>query len=402
MSLPHFFIDRPIFATVMSTAIVLVGALAYGTLPVAQFPDVAPPTVVVAASYPGASPDVIARTVSTPLEQQINGVEGMIYMSSQSTNDGAMTITVSFELGTDLDTAQVQVQNRVATALPALPEDVRRIGVVTQKQSPDLLLVGHLVSPDHRYNRLYISNYAFLQVRDALARIEGVGDVAIFGAREYSMRVWLDPQRLAALDLTSSDVLAALREQNLQVAAGVIGQQPAPTDSAFQLSVGAQGRLEEPEEFGRIVVRTTEDGSVVRVEDVARVELGALDYSLNSYLDGEEAVAIAVRQRPGSNALATARAVEAELGRLAESFPPGLEHRIVYNPTTFIQQSIDEVIRTIFEAVILVVIVVLVFLQSFRATFIPLAAIPVSLIGTFAVMAGFGFSLNNLTLFGLV
>jgi hydrophobe/amphiphile efflux-1 (HAE1) family protein len=402
MGIVHFFIDRPIFAAVLSIFVVILGGIAYATLPAAQYPEVVPPTVVVRASYPGASPEVIADTVATPIEQEVNGVENMLYMSSQSTTDGQMTLTITFKLGTDLDTAQVLVQNRVAIAVPRLPEDVRRLGVTTLKSSPDLLMVIHLLSPNKRYDQLYIGNYALIQVRDALARVDGVGDVTAFGLREYSMRAWLDPERLAHLTLTPGDVVRSLQEQNLQVASGVIGQPPVPSGVDYQLSVNTLGRLLEPEQFGNIVLKTGADGRVTKVKDVARIELGARDYSVNSYLNNEPAVALAIAQRPGSNALATAEGVEQTIEELSHNFPDGLEYRIVYNPTVFVRESINSVIHTLFEAVLLVVLVVLLFLQTWRASLIPLIAIPVSLIGTFAAMSVFGFSLNMLSLFGIV
>jgi len=361
-----------------------------------------PPTIVVRASYPGAPPEVIADTVATPIEQEVNGVEDMLYMSSQSTTDGQMVLTITFKLGTDLDKAQVLVQNRVAIAQPRLPEDVRRVGVTTIKSSPDLLMVVHLLSPSQRYDQLYIGNYALIQVRDVLARIDGVGDVNLFGLREYSMRAWLDPDLLASRNITTGDVVSALREQNIQVASGVIGQPPAPAGTAFQLPVVTLGRLLNADQFGDVVIKTGEDGRVTRVHDVARVELGARDYSVNSYLNDEPAVAMAIAQRPGSNALETSDAIQAAMQTLAKSFPEGLEYRIVYNPTVFVRESIDAVMHTLLEAIVLVVIVVLLFLQSWRASLIPLLAIPVSLVGTFAAMAAFGFSLNMLSLFGLV
>ncbi|MGA7215410.1 MAG: multidrug efflux RND transporter permease subunit [Terrimicrobiaceae bacterium] len=402
MHFSKIFIDRPIFAAVLSILIVLVGSIAYQSLPLAQYPEVAPPTIVVRASYPGASPQVIAETVATPIEQEINGVEDMLYMSSQSTSDGAMTVTITFKLGTDLDKAQVLVQNRVAIAEPKLPEDVRRVGITTLKSSPDLLMVVHMVSPDDSYDQLYISNYAILHVREQLKRLEGVGDVNLYGAREYSMRVWLDPSRLTFQNLTTTEIIDALRNQNVQVAAGVIGQPPLDTDRAFQLNVIAQGRLVAPEEFEKIIVKTGQDGRVVRLGDVARVELGAQDYVVNSYLDGKAAVAMVVQQRPGSNALATAERVRERMRELSQDFPKGIEYRVVYDPTVFIAESVRAVIHTIFEASLLVIVVVMVFLQSWRASIIPILAIPVSLVGTFAVMAALGFSLNNLSLFGLV
>lgn len=402
MQFVHFFIDRPIFAGVLSIVIMILGGVAYVSLPAAQYPDVVPPTIVVRASYPGASPEVIAATVATPIEQEVNGVEDMLYMSSQATNDGAMTLTITFKLGTDLDKAQVLVQNRVAVAEPRLPEEVRRVGVTTLKSSPDLLMVVHLISPDNTFNQLYIGNYALIQVRDAIARVEGVGDVNPVGLREYSMRVWLDPERLAHLSLTPGDVLGALREQNIQVASGIIGQTPVPTGQEYQLTINTLGRLLEPEQFEQIIIKTGEEGRIVRVGDIARIELGARDYAVNAYLNNEPAVALAIAQRPGSNAIATSEGVQAVMEDLSKNFPKGLEYRIVYNPTIFVEESINSVIHTLYEAVILVVIVVLVFLQTWRASLIPLLAIPISLVGTFAAMSAFGFSLNMLSLFGLV
>lgn len=403
MKFSHFFIDRPIFAAVLSIVIVIVGGVAYFLLPVSQYPEVALPTVVVRAAYPGATPETIAKTVATPLEQEINGVENMLYMESQSTSDGAMQLTVTFKHGTDIDQAQVLVQNRVSVALPRLPDEVRQIGVTTRKSSPDLLLVVHLLSPDASRDQLYISNYAFLQIRDVLARVDGVGDVMVFGGSEYSMRIWLDIEKLASLNLTAGDVVRSLREQNVQVAAGVIGQPPMPTaKGGFQLNVNTLGRLREPGEFAQIILQTGEDGRLVRLDDVARIELGATDYSVNSYLNGDNAIAMVIFQRPDSNAVETTHNVIAEMERLSVQFPPGLEHRVVYNPTQFVEDSIDEVFITLFQAGILVVFTVFIFLQRWRATIIPVVAIPVSLIGTFAVMQMLGFSLNNLSLFGLV
>jgi len=402
MRFAHFFIDRPIFATVISVVIVILGAISYLSLPAAQYPEVVPPTIVVSASYPGASPEVIADTVATPIEQEVNGVEDMMYMSSQCTTDGQMQLTVTFKLGTDLDKAQVLVQNRVGVAEARLPEEVRRLGVTTVKSSPDMLMVIHLVSPENRYDQLYIGNYALIQLRDSLSRIEGVGSVRQLGLREYSMRVWLDPDRMSFLSLTPSDVAAALRSQNVQVASGVIGQPPTNRPNDFQLVVTTLGRLLEREQFENLVVRTGEDGRVVRIRDVARVELGGREFTINSYLDGKSAASMAIFQLPGSNALATSAAVEKEIERLSKNFPEGLEYRIVYNPTSFVRESIQSVIHTLFEAAVLVVIVVLIFLQNWRAALIPLIAIPVSLIGTFIAMSAFGFSLNMLSLFGLV
>ena len=402
MKFSTFFITRPIFAAVLSLLIVIGGALALFQLPISEYPAVVPPTVVVRAAYPGANPKVIAETVASPLEQQMNGVEGMLYMFSQATADGALTLTITFALGTDLDNAQVQVQNRVAQTLPRLPQDVQRIGVTTEKASPDFIMVVHLVSPDERYDMLYLSNYAHLQVRDELTRLPGVGAAQVFGAGEYSMRVWLDPNRLASRQLTTSDVVRAIREQNVQVAAGVLGSPPAPSNAAFQLSINTRGRLTSEEEFGKIIVRATDDGEITRLSDVARLELGANRYSLRSLLDNKPAVAIGVFQRPGTNALQASEDVHATMERLKGNFPPGIDYRIVYDPTVFVRESINAVAYTLFEAILLVVIVVVVFLQTWRASIIPLVAVPVSLVGTFAVMLGLGFSLNTLSLFGLV
>lgn len=402
MRFSHFFIDRPRFAAVVSILITIIGAIAYFGLPVTQYPNVVPPTIIVSASYPGATPEVIADTVAAPLEQEINGVEGMLYLTSSSTSDGRVTLTVTFELGTNLDAAQVLVQNRVAIAEPRLPEEVRRIGVVTAKSSPDLMIVVHLESPDDSLDQLYISNYALLNVRDVLARINGVGQINVVGAREYSMRVWLDPDRMAGLKVTASDVVNALRAQNVQVAGGALGEQPSPGSNAFQVTVSSQGRLADTEQFGQVIVKSGEDGRLTRVADVARVELGARDYLTNSLLDGRPAVALVMFQRPGSNALETAEEVKRTMAALAPGFPKGLVYRIVYNPTDFIAQSVKAVYITLFEATALVIVVILLFLQNWRAAIIPVTAIPVSLIGTFGVMAALGYSLNNLTLFGLV
>ncbi|HJZ16712.1 MAG TPA: multidrug efflux RND transporter permease subunit [Stellaceae bacterium] len=402
MNLSHFFIDRPIFATVLSVFVILIGGAAYFTLPVAQYPEIAPPTIVVSASYPGASAEVVSDTVSTPLEQEINGVENMLYMNSQATADGNLQLTITFALGTDLDISQVLVQNRVAIAEPKLPEEVRRLGVTVKKNSPDMLMVIHLSSPDGSRDQLYISNYATLQVKDVLARLDGVGDVRIFGARDYAMRIWIDPDKVAARNLTAGEIVSALQSQNVQVASGVLNQPPTTSLGAFQLNVETLGRLTDPRQFGNIIVRNDPNGRVTRVHDVARVELGAQDYGANGYLDEREAVPLLIFQRPGSNALATADRLKATMRELARSFPSGLQYDIVYNPTEFIAESVYEVQKTILEAVILVVLVVILFLQTWRASIIPIVAIPVSLIGTFAVLAAFGFSLNNLSLFGLV
>ncbi|MGE3915320.1 MAG: efflux RND transporter permease subunit, partial [Hyphomicrobiaceae bacterium] len=401
MRISHFFIDRPIFAAVLSVVMVILGAVAFGRLPIAQYPEIAPPVINITGQYPGASADVVASTVVAPLEQQINGVERMLYISSNSTGDGSFSISVTFELGTDLDVAQVQVQNRVATATPRLPADVRNIGVTVNKASPDLMMVVHLYSPDNSRDTLFISNFASIQVTDALTRIEGVGSITVFGNREYSMRVWLDPDRLQSLDLTSADVVAALQGQNVQVASGVLNQPPVERPGAFQLTIRTQGRLVEPAQFADIVVKQTET-AVVRLKDVGRVELAALDYNRNSYLDKDQALGLGVFQRPGSNALATASAIRTAMDEMSKTFPSGLKYTIIYNPTQFIQQSVDAVLRTIAEAIVLVVLVVILFLQTWRAAVIPILAIPISLVGTFFFMAAFGYSLNNLSLFGLV
>ena len=398
----HFFIDRPIFAAVISIILTIIGAVSYFALPISEYPEIAPPTVVVTATYPGASAEVIANTVAAPLEQEINGVEGMLYIVSQSTGNGVTSINVVFKPGTDIDQAQVLVQNRVSVAEPRLPEQVRRLGVTVRKNSPDLMMVIHLTSPDGTLDQQYISNYATLNIKDALARVDGIGDARVFGARDYSMRIWLDPALVAARGLTAKDVVDALRGANLQVAAGSINQPPATSEGAFELSVQTLGRLSNPEQFKDIVVASDDQGRVTRVRDVARVELGSQDYSLNAYLDNKVATAIIIFQRPGSNALETAESVLELMKELKKSFPPGLTYSIVYNPTEFIQRSIDEVIVTLGEAVILVIIVIVLFLQTWRAAIIPIVAIPVSLIGAMFVMAAFGFSLNNLSLFGLV
>ncbi len=402
MNFARFFVDRPIFAGVVSIFITLIGGIAYFALPVAQYPEIAPPNVVVTAQYPGASAEVISNTVSTPLEQEINGVDDMLYMLSQATSDGKLTITVTFKLGTDPDEAQVLVQNRVSAAEPRLPEEVRRLGVTTRKNSPDFLMVVHVFSPDDTRDQLYISNYATLQLVDVLKRIDGVGDVQVFGAREYAMRVWLDPDKIAARNLTGPEVADAVRSQNLQVASGVLNQPPVPNPGAFQMNLETLGRLVEPRQFQNIVVKTGENGEVTRLRDVGTVELGAQDYGLNAYLGEKGAVAIGVFQRPGGNALETADAVLKTLADMKGRFPPGLTYEVVYNPTEFISKSIDEVITTIFEAIALVVFVVIIFLQTWRASIIPIIAIPVSLVGSFAVMAALGYSINTLTLFGLV
>jgi len=398
----RFFVTRPVFAIVVSVVTTIVGLLAYFELPVEQYPEIAPPSIVVRASYPGADAVTVAATVATPLEQEINGVEDMLYMSSYSTADGSMALTITFELGTDLDAAQVLVQNRVLVAEPRLPAEVRALGVTTTKSSPDLMMVVHMLSPDESFDQLYVSNYARSRVRDQLVRLDGVGDLLIFGEREFSARVWLDPDRLGSLGLTAGDVVAALREQNVQVSGGALGAPPNRTDSAFQVTITTQGRLEDPREFGRVIIKSTEDGRVVRVRDVARVEIGARSYVTNSYLNNKPAVALGIFQRPGSNALASADEIIGVMEELSQDFPPGLEYQVVYNPTEFIAASVNAVYQTLFEAVLLVIIVIIVFLQSWRTAVIPLLAIPVSLIGTFAVMYAMGYSLNLLTLFGLI
>ena len=403
MRLSRFFIDHPIFATVLSVLLTIVGAISYRALPVAEYPEIAPPTVTVSATYPGASAQVIAETVATPIEQEVNGVDGMLYIVSQSTGDGRVSINVVFRPGTNIDQAQILVQNRLAVAEARLPEEVRRLGVTVRKASPDLMMVIHMTSPDGSRDQQYVSNYATLYVKDVLARIEGVGDVQIFGARDYAMRIWLDPAKVAARDMTAGEVVNAIRAANVQVAAGAINQPPAVSASGFEISVQALGRLSEPEQFGDIVIRTDrERGTVTRLKDVARIELGAQDYTVNSYLDNRPATAVVIFQRPGSNALATAAAVQAAMAELSRAFPSGVGYSVVYNPTVFIQQSIDAVIVTFLEAIALVVLVVILFLQSWRAAVIPIVAIPVSIIGTFSFLAALGISFNTLSLFGLV
>ncbi|SFX29803.1 hydrophobe/amphiphile efflux-1 (HAE1) family protein [Pseudomonas sp. NFR02] len=401
MSFPRFFIDRPIFAIVLSVLMMIGGIVAFFHLPLSEYPAVTPPTVQVTASYPGANPQVIAETVAAPLEQVVTGVEGMLYMTSQSATDGRMILTATFAQGTNADMAQIQVQNRVSRALPRLPEEVQRLGVVTQKTSPDILMVVHLLSPDQRYDPLYISNYAYLQVRDELSRLPGINDVLVWGAGEYSMRLWLDPDLIAARGLTAGDVIAAVREQNVQVAAGSVGQAPDST-AAFQVTVNTLGRLTDEEQFGDIIIRTGDNGQVTRLRDVARIEMGADAYALRSLLDGEPAVALQIIQSPGANALDVAQSVRETMQRLQTNFPEGLVSRIAYDPTVFVRASLESVAITLMEAILLVVIVVVVFLRNWRASLIPLMAVPVSIIGTFAVMHLMGFSLNTLSLFGLV
>ena len=402
MNFSQFFISRPIFAAVLSLLILIAGAISLFQLPISEYPEVVPPTVVVRANFPGANPKVIGETVAAPLEQAITGVENMLYMSSQSTADGKITLTITFALGTDLDNAQVQVQNRVTRTQPKLPEEVTRIGITVDKASPDLTMVVHLTSPDKRYDMLYLSNYALLNIKDELARLDGIGDVQLFGMGDYSLRVWLDPNKTASRNLTATDVVNAIREQNRQVAAGALGAPPAPSASSFQLSVNTQGRLVTEEEFENIIIRAGDDGEITRLKDIARIELGSSQYALRSLLNNQPAVAIPIFQRPGSNAIEISNDVRAKMAELKKDFPEGMDFSIVYDPTIFVRGSIEAVVHTLFEALILVVLVVILFLQTWRASIIPLAAVPVSLIGTFAVMHMFGFSLNALSLFGLV
>ncbi|ABS62337.1 transporter, hydrophobe/amphiphile efflux-1 (HAE1) family [Parvibaculum lavamentivorans DS-1] len=402
MNISRFFIDRPIFAGVLSIMIFLAGLLAMPNLPISEYPEVVPPTVVVRAQYPGANPKVIAETVATPLEESINGVEDMLYMSSQATTDGLMTLTVTFRLGADPDKAQQLVQNRVSQAEPRLPEEVRRLGVTTIKSSPDLTMVVHLTSPNDRYDMTYLRNYAVLNVKDRLARIEGVGEVGLFGSGDYSMRIWLDPQKIAERNLSAGDVVQEIRSQNVQAAAGIIGGSPSLPGIDLQLSVNAQGRLQTPEEFGEIIVKTGENGEVTRLRDISRIELGAAEYALRSLLNNKSAVAIPIFQAPGSNAIRISDNVRETMAELKEHMPEGVDYSIVYDPTQFVRASIEAVIHTLLEAVALVVLVVILFLQTWRASIIPLLAVPVSIIGTFAVMYLFGFSINALSLFGLV
>ena len=402
MRFSHFFVDRPIFASVLSIIIVLVGAIAYVALPVAQYPDIVPPTIQVSASYPGASAETVADTVATPLEQEINGVDHMLFMQSSATGDGRLVINVTFELGTNLDIAQVLVQNRVAIAVPRLPEDVRRLGINVTKNSPDMLMVVHILSPDGSRDPTYLSNYTRTHIVDRLSRLNGVGQISIFAERAYSMRIWIDPERAAARDLTATEIVDAVRKNNVQVASGTINQLPVPNPGAFELAVESQGRFLEPEQFGDIVVKRGTAGGVTRLRDIARVELGAQDYSTIGYIDGKPALPMPIFQRPGSNAIETARSIEALMTELGKEMPQGVGYSIAFNPTQFIADSVHEVYLTIFEAMLLVVLVIMVFLQSWRAAVIPIVAIPIALIGTFAVMRAFDFSINNLTLFGLV
>ncbi|HEY9573378.1 MAG TPA: efflux RND transporter permease subunit, partial [Pusillimonas sp.] len=402
MNISKFFIDRPIFAGVLSVLILLAGGLAVFQLPISEYPEVVPPSVVVRAQYPGANPKVIAETVAAPLEESINGVENMLYMQSQANSDGNLAVTVNFHLGMDPDKAQQLVQNRVSQALPRLPEDVQRLGVTTVKTSPTLTMVVHLLSPDDRYDMTYLRNYAVLNIKDRLARIPGVGEVQIWGSGNYAMRVWLNPQKIAERGLTANDVVAAIREQNVQVAAGVIGASPTSPDVAMQLSVNAQGRLSTEEEFSDIVLKTSADGGVTRLGDVARIELDASEYGLRSLLDNKPAIGMGIMQSPGANALEVSDQVRAVMKELSADFPSSVESRIAYDPTQFVRSSINAVIVTLLEAIALVVLVVILFLQTWRASIIPLLAVPVSIVGTFALMLAFGYTINALSLFGLV
>ncbi|THD79282.1 MAG: efflux RND transporter permease subunit [Phenylobacterium sp.] len=403
MKFSHFFIERPVFAAVISILIILMGVIAFPTLAVSQYPDIVPPTINISATYPGASAETLADSVTAPIEEQINGVENMLYMSSNSTGDGHVNITVTFKLGTDPNQAQVLVENRVATATPHLPEEVVASGVLVRKSSADILLAVHMYSPDGSLDQKYIANYVGLHIRDVLLRLPGVGDIQSRAARDYAMRIWIDPDKAAARNLTVDDITGALKSHNVQVAAGAVGQPPSTqTASAYQLNVEALGRLSTPEQFGDIVLKTAQQGQVTRLTDVARIELGAADYTTNAYLDRKPAVALAVLAQPGSNALQGAATIKSTMEKLKESFPPGLDYKIIYNPTEYVQASITEVEKTLFIALALVVVVIVVFLQSWRAAIIPIVAIPVALIGTFAVMAAAGFSINTLTLFGLV
>jgi len=401
MNISRFFVDKPIFAAVLSVLVFVAGLISIFALPISEYPEVVPPSVVVRAQYPGANPKVIAETVATPIEQEINGVENMLYMTSQNTSDGALQLTVTFKIGTDVEQAETQVQNRIQRALPRLPDEVRQIGVTAAKSSPNITMVVHLLSPDGRYDDLYLRNYATLNVKDELARINGMGEVQLFGSGDYAMRVWLDPQKVAARNLTASDVVNAIREQNVQVAAGVVGQ--GPTKGAdFQLTVNTQGRLQSAEEFGNIVVKTNPDGATTLLKDVARLEMGSNSYALRALLNNKSAVAIPIFQSPTANALQLSSDVRAKMAELSKNFPEGVKYDIVYDPTQFVRESIRSVIHTLLEAVLLVALVVIVFLQTWRASVIPLLAVPVSVVGTFAVMLGFGFSINTLSLFGLV
>jgi hydrophobe/amphiphile efflux-1 (HAE1) family protein len=397
----HFFIDRPIFAAVVSLVFVILGGVTFARLPVAQYPEIAPPVINITGQFPGASAETVADTVSAPIEQQVNGAEGMLYISSNSTADGRFAIAVTFDIGTNLDIAQVQVQNRVSAALPRLPQQVQQIGVTVVKSSPDILLAVNLYSPDKSRDALFMSNYANIQIKDLLTRVDGVGSITIFGARDYAMQIWLDPNRLQSLNLTALDVTNALQGQNIQVASGVLNAPPVPNQLAFQVAVRTLGRLSDPAEFANIVIKQTPN-AVVRIKDIGRVELTGQDYGSTGYLDRDISIVLAVFQRPGSNALSTGDNIRATMADISKTFPTGLEYAIIYDPTQFIRQSVQAVVETIFEAMVLVVLVVILFLQTWRAAIIPIVAIPISLVGTFFVMGLFGFTINNLSLFGLV
>ncbi|MDY0041387.1 MAG: efflux RND transporter permease subunit, partial [Desulforhabdus sp.] len=398
----RFFIDRPIFAAVVSIIIVIAGLVTFRKLPIAQYPDVLPPTVVVSASYPGANAKVVAQTVAQPIEEQVNGVEGMLYMSSTCSNNGQYQLTVTFETGTDLDMAAVRTQNRVAVAEPMLPEEVRRLGITVQKQSSNIVLIASLVSPNDTFDELYLSNYATLHIRDELSRLDGVGEVLVFGAGNYSMRVWLDPDKLKARSLTTNDVVDAIREQNVQVAPGQIGQPPVPPDQSFQYTINTQGRLTDVAEFEDIIIKTAAGARITRVKDVARVELGSASYDVGSLFKGKPSAALAVFQLPGANALDVSRRVDAKMAELSKGFPKDLDYTIPFDTTKFVNSAIREVLMTLIIASLLVFLTIFVFLEDWRASIIPGVTIPVSLIGTFAVMGLMGFSLNMISLFGIV
>ncbi len=398
----RFFVDRPIFAAVLSILIFTAGLISVQLLPISEYPDVVPPTVNVRAVYPGANPKVIAETVAAPLEDAINGVDNMMYMKSVASSDGVLSLDITFKPGTDVDLAQVQVQNRVSQATPRLPEDVRRLGIAVQKSSSNLTMVVHLLSPKGSYDATYLRNYAVLHIKDELTRIRGVGQALIFGAGDYAMRIWLDPDKVAARGLTASDVVNAVRSQNIQVSAGQIGAPPQSTSSAFTMSINAKGRLVTEQEFGEIVIKAGANGEVTYLRDVARLELGASDYALRSLLNNKQAVAIPIMQAPGANAIELSDNVRAKMAELAKDFPEDLSWQVVYDPTVFVRGSIKAVIATLLEAVLLVVIVVILFLQTWRASLIPLLAVPVSIIGTFSVLLLLGFSINTLTLFAMV
>lgn len=402
MNFSRFFVDRPIFAGVLSVIILVAGAIAMVQLPISEYPEVTPPSVVVTANYPGANPTVISETVAAPLEEQINGVENMLYMSSQATTDGRLSITITFKLGTNGDLSQQLVQNRVSQALPRLPEEVRTLGVTVVKSSPDLAMVVHIISPKGRYNTLYLRNYANLNIKDQIARISGVGQARLFGGGDYAMRIWLDPQKIAARNMTAGDVIRAVREQNIQVAAGAVGDAPNPEMLDVQYPIITQGRLQTPEQFGDIILKTGTDGGITRLRDVGRIELGASTYGTESLLDNHPAAAIGIFQMPGSNAIEISNNVRKTMQQIKRTFPEDVDYKIAYDPTIFVRGSIEAVVHTLFEAIVLVVIVVTVFLQSWRASIIPLLAVPVSILGTFAFLYIFGFSINTLTLFGLV